>query len=121
MPLTQQIDIIRKEAIKELGQLRPANTTAASLYSPPSNVIGMIEVIIVTNTTSGAIAARVFIDANGTTYDESTALLFDKSIAANDFLRIEGPFYISNSAGNLAVRTATNSALTFSAYGKELK
>ena len=116
----QQVDIIRRGPAKELGQLRPANTTAASVYSPGSNITARIESIFVCNTTASAAAFRIFVDKDGTTYDETTALFFDSAIAANTTVLIEGLIYIINSAGNLGVRTDTNSALTFTAYGVEM-
>ncbi|KKL05587.1 hypothetical protein LCGC14_2604560, partial [marine sediment metagenome] len=54
---------------KQLGQLRPANTTAASIYSPAAGVIAEIHTIFIANNTNGAIAARLFHDDDGTTYD----------------------------------------------------
>ena len=106
-----------------LGQLRPANTTAASLYSPAANIVGFITRIIVCNTPVGAGTYRLFIDNDGTTYDETTALAFDISLAANtttiyDFGEMGLP--MSDDSGNFAVRTGTNDALNFTAWGYEL-
>ena|SRR3990167_3916455 len=106
-----------------LGQLRPANTTAASLYSPPTNVIGIIECVHVCNQTGSAATYRIFVDNDGTTYDETTALEFDKTCPANNSAQHCFPpdgLPMADDAGNLAVRTGTNNALTFTAYGYEL-
>lgn len=106
-----------------LGQLRPANTTAASLYSPTANVIGTIELVHICNTTGSAAAFRLFIDNDGTTYDETTALEFDKTVPANNSVQLSfgaGGLPMPDDAGNLAVRTDTNNALTFTAWGYEL-
>src|SRR3990167_3542269 len=105
-----------------LGQLRPSNTTAASLYKPAVNVIGVPLWLYICNTTAGGLTYRVFIDADGTTYDETTALAFDKAIAANDFATLDfGPdgLPMPDSAGNLAVRTSAGSGLTFTCWGYE--
>jgi len=115
----QTVELLDKIFKKELGQLRPANTTAATIYSPADNTVAVIDTIIVCNTTTSAAAYRIFIDKDGTTYDQTTALFYDVSLAANSTDLIEGPFYMNLAAGNLAGRTDTNSALTFTAYGRE--
>jgi hypothetical protein len=108
--------------LRQLGQLRPTNTTAASLYSPAAKYRATIESIIVCNTTTGAITFRIFHDDDGTTYDETTALFFDEPLAANVTREItfagEG-IYLINTSANLAVRTSSNSAITFTCYGFE--
>ena len=109
---------------KQLAQVRPANTTAVSAYTPPSaDIVTEIRLITVCNTTGSAATFRLFHDDNGTTYDETTALYFDKSVAANDTFSIEytedDGIWMDDDTGNLAVRTGTNSALTFTIYGVE--
>ena len=102
-----------------LGQLRPANTTAASIYSPPANTYTQIDKIVICNVSGGAANIRLFLDDDGTTYDESTALIFDLPLANTDYIVIDGPFGMSNASGNLAGRTSVNSALTFTVFGRE--
>ncbi len=106
-------------AEKQLGQLRPANTTAASLYSPTSgNTI--IKSVVVCNTSGVAATFRIFADDDGTTYDETTALYWDVAIAADTTIQVDTFWAMNNSSGNLAVRTDTNNALTFTAFGTEI-
>lgn len=101
---------------KQLGQLRPADTTAASLYSPAGET-AIIKSIVVCNTTASAAAFRIFLDDNGTTYDQTTALFYDANINANETVEIDTYWPMNDSTGNLAVRTDTGSALTFTAFG----
>lgn len=105
---------------KQLGQLRPANTTAASLYSPASNVTGIAKNLVVANTTATTATFRVFVDDDGTTYDQSTALFYDTPIAANTTVFVAMYLPMNNSAGNIAVRTDTANALTFTLSGAEI-
>jgi hypothetical protein len=106
---------------KLLGQLRPANNTAASLYAPAGNKKGFIEVIVVCNTTANPETFRVFYDSDGTTYSQVTALYYDFPIDPNEtfIISFEGLSIPITSAGNLAVRTSTGDALNFTAFGKE--
>ena len=105
---------------RQLGQLRPANTTAASVFTPGVASEYRIYTIQIANTTGTAALASVYHDVDGTTYSEVTALLFGKSVPANDYITLNFTAGIGDhqSAGNLAVKTGTNSALTFTVYGE---
>ena len=105
---------------KQLGQLRPANTTAASLYSPAASTTWVAKTLIICNTTTALAKARVFHDEDGSTYDETTALFWDMEIDPGESAVIDGLLSGSTAAGNVGVRTDTNSALTFTLYGIEV-
>ena len=105
---------------KQLGQLRPANTTAASLYSPASGVTTIIKAIIVCNTSGSAATFRIFLDDDGTTYNQTTALFYDVALAADTTIQIDTYYAMNDNSGNLAVRTNTNNAITFSCFGAEI-
>jgi hypothetical protein len=105
---------------KQLGQLRPVNTTAASLYSPAANLTGIAKNLVVSNTTAILATFRVFVDDDGTTFDETTALFFDTPLKGNTTVLIDMYAAMNDPAGNFAVRTDTASALTFTLFGAEL-
>jgi hypothetical protein len=105
---------------KQLGQLRPANTTAASLYSPGISIVTtIIKSLFIVNSTTTIALARIFVDNDGTTYDETTTIGWDipikpgKPVVLGDFMAM------NDSTGNIAVRTDTASALTFTLFGAE--
>jgi hypothetical protein len=103
---------------RQLGQLRPANTTAASLFSPAAAAPYETAHLCICNTTAHAADASVFHDIDGTTYDETTALLFGKSVDANDYIILDVGIADYKEAGNIAVKTGTADALTFTLYGE---
>lgn len=105
---------------KQLGQLRPANTTAASLYSPGASTTTIIKTISICNTSGAAATFRIFVDDNGTTYDETTAVFWDIAIAADETVQLDVFYAMNDATGNLAVRTSVNNALTFTAFGAEI-
>jgi len=105
--------------IKQLGQLRPANTTAASAYSPASSTQTIIHNVIVCNVTGSSVKYRLFVDSNGTTYDETTAISWDIDLAANSTDMVEVKICMDDSTGNLAVRTDTANAINFTVNGEE--
>ncbi|MGD9648766.1 MAG: hypothetical protein AB7U73_23850 [Pirellulales bacterium] len=104
-----------------LAQQRPANTSAADLYSPAANRRAIVSKIIVCNTTGSAANASVFADADGSTKDATTALLYAKSVAANDKVELlfEDGLELA-AAGTLGCQSGTNDALTFTVLGREL-
>jgi len=102
---------------QQLGQLAPANTTAASLYSPGANEIAVIKTIVICNVTSVTAAFRIFVDDDGTTYDATTALFYDVSIGGNTTVQLDTFYAMNDATGNLAVRTDTADSLTFTAFG----
>lgn len=103
----------------QLGQLRPANTTAASLYSPAASTETRLTQLVITNTSGAAATYRLFIDDDGTTYDETTSIAWDVAIAADTFVIIDLGQYMNDSTGNFAVRTSVADALTFTLSGLE--
>lgn len=107
-------------AEQQLGQLRPANTTAASIYSPGVGVTTIVKTIILCEVLGGAATFRIFHDDDGTTYDEDSALYWDSPIAANQTIEISTFIAMDDSNGNLAVRTDTADAINFTVYGAEI-
>ncbi len=106
---------------KQLGQLRPANTTAASIYSPGANVVAELAGIWICEVLAGTPTYQLFHDDNGTTYDEGTALAFNPALTASQsfYIPFEPPLWMADSAGNFAVRTSVNSSINFTLYGIE--
>ena len=102
-----------------LAQSRPSDTTAVSAYSPSASAITEITKILVCNTTGNTPTFRIFLDNDGTTYDQTTALYYDTAMSANGTTTIEGSLWMNNSSGNLAVRTSAGSEITFTIFGAE--
>lgn len=106
-----------------LGQLRPGNTTAVSIYSPPTTSAGIIDEVMVANTTAITANFSIFLDNDGTTFDEATAIFFKVKLEGNSTLSwtpADGRgVKLNNPTANLAVKTETASAITFSVFGRE--
>lgn len=104
---------------KMLGQNKPANTTATSLFTPTTNSTSIVRTVLVCNTSAGAVTFRLFIDEDGTTYDETTALMYDYSLAVDTTYAMD-TYLVVASGGNFGIRTGTSNALTFTCYGMEI-
>lgn len=104
---------------KQLGQLRPANTTAATIATLAASTQWVNVAVKVCNLTGSAATYRIFHDDNGAVYDETSALAYDIAIAANSTADFAINVCGSTATGTIGVRTGTASALNFTAYGLE--
>ena len=106
--------------VRQLAQAQPSVTTVASLYTPGDGVQCVVKRVIICNTSAAMAAWGLFHDDDGTTYDTSTQLFKDQSLAASESVIIEDELYV-DSSGNIAVETDTTAALTFTLFGEEVQ
>lgn len=120
MPKTFVQRTAAQELGAQLGQARPADTAAVSLYSPGDGVVTTVDklVVVCTGVTS---TFDLYHDEDGTTYDQSTALYYGYTVTANATFSVDLGLYMNNPDSNIAVKTSVTSALTFSLYGTEIK
>lgn len=121
IPNPLAVQVLGKGDKQQLAQLRPSVESAVSLYTPASGIIAEVHCLFVTNTTAGGITFRFFHDDDGTTFDQSTALIWNSTVVVGAFttLTFDTPIYLLNDAGNLGVRTSVANGLTFTLYGQE--
>jgi hypothetical protein len=105
---------------RQLAQSQPTDTPAASLYTPGDGVQCVVKRVIICNTSAGSAAFDIFHDDDGTTYDTTTQLFKDYTLAAATTLVIAEELYV-DSSGNVAVASDVTAALTFSLYGEEVQ
>lgn len=105
---------------KQLGQSRDNDTSTHSVYSPAAGVTAIITTIMLANTSSLSAKVRVFVDDDGTTYDQTTALVYDIIIPAGATEDIRGFFPMNDSDGNLAYQQGTANAITITVFGTEI-
>ena len=105
---------------KQLGQKRENSTNAVTVYSPGASTTAIIKGIIIANTSGAAATYRLFLDDDGTTYDESTALAWNVPIVADSVIHIDTFHAMNNSSGNFAYRSSVANALTITLFGAEV-
>lgn len=105
---------------KQLGQARENSTSAVSVYSPAASVTGIISTIKICNNTASPVDFSLFIDDDGTTYDESTALYFNSPLTAKQTLTVNDFMAMNNPDGNLAYSSSVANAVTISVFGAEV-
>ena len=103
-----------------LGQSRPSDTNNTAIYV--ASLKTEICRIIIANTTGSSATFRLFHDQGGSTYDESNALAFDVTIAANSINDNFQSFQMGNgitlaATDSFGIRSSVANALTFSIYG----
>lgn len=104
---------------KLLGQGRYNNTINNTVYTVPLSTKAIIKKIHIFNTTAIATTCRLFLVPSGGTDDESTALFFDRSIAANRELD-DGGFYVLEAEGTIQFQNGVANALTITICGAEV-
>jgi|TARA_R100001530_G_scaffold116301_1_gene83350 glucose-6-phosphate dehydrogenase assembly protein OpcA len=76
------------DALKVLGQSDPAATTVTTLYTVPDKTMTTVSSIVAANRTGSAITFRLSVHVEGASADDKQYLYYDKSVAANDSLKI---------------------------------
>lgn len=105
---------------KQLAQKRENGTSAVSVYAPVASINARIDQIIVANTAATQIKVRIFLDANGSTFDESTAIAWDIPIDVGSVLVLPVSSHITgNTRGNFGYRTDTANGATITIDGVE--
>jgi len=105
---------------KQLAQRRDNDTSTHSLYSPGASTTTIVREIIFCNTSGSGATFRLFLDDDGSTYDQTTALFYDMSVPADQAYSISGFFPMNNSSGNLAYSQNTANAFTITVFGVEI-
>jgi len=105
---------------KQLGQTRSAATAPVSVYSPAVGTDAVIKHVTLCNTTNAGASYSLFLDADGTTYDQSTAMAYDIPIPGNSFVFLNVFWPMSQASGNFAYRTSTANAVTVTVNGAEI-
>lgn len=99
----------------QLAQHRENSTSAVSIYSPPASrtVQGFLKLC---NLTDDAVYVSVFHDSNGTTYDQTTAIIYNMILYGGQLLEVDHIF-LDDSTGNLAYSSSVANAINATLYG----
>ena len=102
---------------RQLAQSRPANTSAATLFSQNYDDPVEIETLHICNVTASAVDVSVFHDKDGTTFDQTTAIVYQYNLAANDWMSIDDIIGEWSYLGSIGIQVGTANAATFTLYG----
>ena len=104
---------------KVLGQAAPADTANADLYTVPASTEAVISTIVVSNVTATDATCRIFVRVAGAAAAAGNALVYDGTVAANDFTAVTVGITLA-ATDAITVQSGTADALTFQAFGSEI-
>lgn len=102
---------------KTLGQDNPGPTPVA-LYVLPSSVIARMTCLRICNTGATAQTFRVFRDPFGETFNQTTALYWDRSLDPNETISDTGSLVLDTAGGSIGC-SASSTDVNFFLDGEE--
>jgi len=99
-----------------LGQAQVSGT-AASVYTPSTDETAVIKNVTIANVTTSVSAYSLYLDNDGTTYGDATALFKNIPIAAGETHILSVYWPMDRSDGNLGASCTTTNDCTISVFG----
>lgn len=113
--------MMRAAAGSLLAQVRPDGTSAVELYAAPDELAIEVTQLVVCNVSGSTLTCNVcHDDAGGSTFNQTTALYWTRSLAAGETLRLVweiGSGLQLSPGGQIGVTTSVADGITFSLYG----
>lgn len=104
---------------KVLGQVRPADTNPANLYTVPTGGQVVVSTIAVANVTNADAAFDIYVRPDGAAAGAATAVAFGVKAPKNATVTLT--LGITADAGDIiSVDTSVANAITFTAFGLEI-
>lgn len=94
-----------------------ATTSAVSAYSPESGETAIIKQITVCNHESTNQTFGIWVDVDGSTYDDNSVRFEDTPLPANTTVSIDTYWIIDSASGNIAIKADADNKITISATG----
>jgi hypothetical protein len=105
---------------KVLGQLRPADSNVADLYTVPAGAQAVVSTIAITNTTGVASTCDIYVRPDGTDAAAvGNAIVYGTSVGANSTVTMTVGITV-DSTDVISVKSGTADAITFTAFGLEI-
>lgn len=104
---------------KILGQSKPADTSAATLYTVPASTQTVVSTITSTNLTSSAVNIDIYIVPSSGSAADSNAIVYQASLAAKTVQAFTLGITLG-AADSIRVKSASGNAITFQAFGQEI-
>ena len=103
---------------KVLGQSNPTGTTATTLYTVPSATSAVISTISIANIGATAATYRLSVRPAGAVQTNAMYIAYDVAISANDTVALTLGLTLATT--DVITVYASNTSLTFNAYGSEI-
>ena len=107
-------------SFKVLGQVRPSGTGAVSLYSPPADTDTIVSMIKCCHVGILPADVSVYLDDDGSTFSEATALHYQVELFPGETLEVTGTITLNDPTGSIGVQSSVANAITFTIFGDEV-
>lgn len=107
----------RREANEILAQNRVNSTSATSIFSPAAGKQYFLRELKACNVTTNPVSFCVYLDIDGTTYSEATAIYFNVVLEAGETWELDVSLPMYDSSGNFAVKSSVANAITYTLSG----
>lgn len=99
----------------QYDQIRENSTSATAIFVLNAAMRQAQLYLKIANVTNQSALVSVYHDNSGSTYDESTAIIWDLKITPGEFLEVDHLF-VNNSSGRVAYQSSVANALTATVY-----
>ena len=103
---------------KVLGQVAPSATTATTLYTVPADTQTVVSTLVVANRGGSSASYRIAVRPAGATLSNEHYLAYDVAVGALDSTSLT--LGVTITASDVITIYASNTNLSFSAFGSEL-
>lgn len=106
---------------RQLAQLRPSSTSAEQLFTSTQNRPWTIDLIILTNNSTGSVDVTIYHDDDGSTYDDTNCVLSTVTLHKGQTMEFTPSEGISghNRGSSVGVKVNSANTVAFTAYGYE--
>ena len=104
--------------VKQLGQLRPADTTAASLWSPGAGEEIVMHTLFIANRSAVSADYTLYYDDDGAVFDDDSVIVPATTLTAGKTYVLQVQVSSNQSAANFGVKTSVADAINFMAFGE---
>lgn len=107
----------RREANEILAQNRVNSTSATSIFSPDTGKQYFLRELKACNVSANQVSFCVYLDADGTTYSEATAIYFDVILQPGETWELDISLPMYSSSANLAVKSSVSNSINYTLSG----
>ncbi len=106
---------------RQLAQLRPSSTAAEQLFTSTQNKPWTIDLIILTNNSTGSVDVTIYNDDDGSVYDDTNCVLSTVTLHKGQTMEFTPSEGISghSKGSSVGVKVNTADTVAFTAYGYE--
>lgn len=104
---------------KRLGQAQISNAANTTIYTVPTSTTGIVKTILICNTTALNATVEIWIVPNAGSASDSTKIVDDVTVPANDFTQIM-TWMPCETGATVQAKASAATTITISVFGAEI-